>query len=138
MNFITKYDKIVQKEKYIVIKEGEKVMAKQKYELLPGEEIILEGKSCVRHGANSKYTDQLLLTNQNVILVKLGVFCNYKGIERFPLKNIVQVSIGKNQKGEQQLEIHTDSSVEDFAFLSGNIKETKLWGKALKEQLLKS
>lgn len=113
-------------------------MAKQKYELLPEEEVILEGKSCVRHGADSKYTDQLVLTNQSIILVKLGVLCNYKGNERFPLKDIVQVSIGKSQRGEQQLEIHTVSGVEDFAFLSGNIKEIKLWEKSLKEQLLKN
>lgn len=113
------------------------VMAKNKYELLPNEEILLEGKSCVRHGVGSKYTDQLILTNQSVVLVKLGVLCNYKGVERFPLKDIIHVSTGKNQKGEQQLEIHTDSGVEDFAFLSGNIKEVKIWETALKEQLLK-
>lgn len=112
-------------------------MAKNKYELLPNEEILLEGKSCVRHGIGSNYTDQLILTNQSIILVKLGVFCNYKGVERFPLEDIIQVSTRENQKGEQQLEIHTDSGVEDFAFLSDNIKEVKIWETAIKEQLLK-
>lgn len=94
-------------------------MAERKYVLERGE-VVLCKESCVRHGFWSAYTDILIVTNQAVVLEKYGLFCNYKGIEKYPYSTIESAIIGKASNGEKQLEIYIDGKMEDFALQSGD------------------
>ena len=108
-------------------------MAKPKFDLQPGECILLKA-SCVRHGFWSAYTDELVLTNQNIIHVKSGLLGNFKGVVRYPLSNITQAIIGEAQNGEKQLEVYHNGKMEDFAFQSGNNRTLKVWSIAIADR----
>jgi hypothetical protein len=107
-------------------------MAKPKFDLQPGECILLKA-SCVRHGFWSAFTDELVLTNQSIIHVSLGLFGNVKGVVRYQLSNITQTIIGEAQNGGKQLEVYHNGKMEDFAFQSGN-RTLKVWSMAIADR----
>lgn len=109
-------------------------MAKQRFELMPDERILLKGSS-VRHHFMSAYTDELVLTNKALIHVDLGLFNNHKGTTRYMFDNVSQVIIGEAFNGEKQLEVYHDGNMDDFAFQSGNDHELKVWELAINDQL---
>lgn len=114
-------------------------MARDKYLLADDEYVILK-ESCVRHGFWAAYTDELVLTSKNILLIKYGLFNNYKETKKFPLDDIVkvngkpQVIIGEASNGEKQLEVYTKTGMEDFAFQSGDKKTLKTWLMAIQDR----
>ena len=102
--------------------------------LAPNEYIILQSTAVRSGSAWAVYTDELILTNLNVILVKKGVFGNIKGEQRFPIDQIKrvnetpQVMLGKNSlNGIEQLQITFVHGLEWFEFQSGGKKEILKW-----------
>lgn len=109
-------------------------MGKMKYDLNNGEKIVYK-TSCVRHGFWGAYTNNLIITNQSVILEKHGLFDNYKGIERYNYQDIKQAILGEAQNGEKQLEIYIENKVEDFALQSGDQDELDIIIMAINDQM---
>lgn len=109
-------------------------MAKLKYNLNENEKIVYKVSS-VRHGFWGAYTDTLTITNQCVILEKYGIFCNFKGIERYYYKDIKQAIKGEASNGEEQLEIYIGNKKEDFALQSGDENELKILIMAINDQM---
>ena len=108
-------------------------MAKDRFSLHPGERILLK-ESCVRHGFWTPYTDELVLTTERIIHVKLGIFTNFKGTVDYYLSDINQAIIGEASNGEKQLEIYHNGEKEDFAFESGNMRTLQIWSMAISDR----
>lgn len=95
------------------------------YNLQPNEVVILK-TAPIMHGGGfgSTGTNELILTNLNLILVKTGMFGGSKGVLTFPLNQIkvhnqqAQVAIGKN-RGLDALEVYFVNGHESFSFGSG-------------------
>ena len=106
--------------------------------LAGNEGIILQSTSVMSGSVWAAYTDELILTNLNVILVKRGIFGNKKGEQRFPISQIKringkpQVMLGQNSlNSEDQLHITFMHGVEWFEFQSGGKEEIAKWIKAI-------
>ena len=68
------------------------------YHLEPSEAILIQstGVVCEGGGLMNAYTDELILTNMNIIHVRKGMFGNTKGVQKYPL-NQVKVINGEAQ-----------------------------------------
>lgn len=109
-------------------------MAMQKYHLGSSESLILKA-TCVRHGFWGAYTNELLLTTDNVVCVEIGMLGNHKTNNIYPLYKIKQAVIGKAKNGEKQLELYMDDgSVEDFAFQSDSDMQLRVWVTAIADR----
>jgi hypothetical protein len=108
------------------------------YDLQPGESVVHKHDR-VRHGGGfgSSYTDELILTSQNLVLVKKGVFGNSKGIQVFPLNQIkvfqghAQALVGKQRGGIPALDVYFQNGTEQFGF-EGK-KEATFWSQKINE-----
>ena len=110
--------------------------------LASNEGIILQSTSVMSGSVWAAYTDELILTNLNVILIKRGMFGNKKNEQRFPISQIKkvngkpQVMIGSNSlNGADQLHITFMHGVEWFEFQSDGKEEITKWIKAVYELL---
>lgn len=108
--------------------------------LASNEGIILQSTSVMSGSVWAAYTDELILTNLNVILIKRGMFGNKKDEQRFPVSQIKkvngkpQVMLGQNSlNGSDQLHITFTHGVEWFEFQSSSKKEIAKWIKAIYE-----
>ena len=108
-------------------------MSKDKYRLEPNEKVLLKN-SCVRHGFWSAYTDELVLTTQNLIHIRRGMLGNFKGLVYYPLSSISQAIIGEASNGERQLEVYHNGEMDDFAFQSGNDYVLRIWNMAISDR----
>ncbi|MDN3451027.1 PH domain-containing protein [Planococcus sp. APC 3906] len=108
-----------------------------KVNLMPNESIILKSKNVMHGGLMANYTDELILTNQNIIHVKKGVFGNTKNVKKYPLNQIKifngksQAILGKQRNGSPQLEIYFLNGHEFFGFQSLIKKEVVQWINAI-------
>lgn len=108
-----------------------------KINLLPNESIILKSENVMHGGLMAGYTDELILTNQNIIHVKKGVFGNTKNVKKYPVNQIKlfngnpQAMLGKQRNGSSQLEIYFLNGHEFFGFQSLNKKEVVQWINAI-------
>ena len=107
------------------------------YNLQPSESFVHK-QDRVRHGGTwANYTDELILTSQNLVLVKKGAFGNNKGIQVFPLNQIkvfqghAQAVVGKGQNGSPALEVYFQNGTEHFGFM--NMKEATFWSQKINE-----
>ncbi|MCS4276212.1 hypothetical protein M2390_001384 [Mycetocola sp. BIGb0189] len=104
-----------------------------KYSLQPNEVVFLKDESVMHGGFWSAYTDELMLTNLNLVLIKKGLFGNSKGITTFPVNQIkvynqqAQAVIGKATNGSDLLEVYFLNGQEKFAFQSGGKKKLTEW-----------
>ncbi len=79
------------------------------------------------------YTDELILTNLNVVLVKKGLFGNGKGIRVFPINQVkvfngqAQAVVGKKPNGSAALEVYFVNGQEKFAFQAGGKRKVSDW-----------
>ena len=112
-------------------------MAKE-YRLMPNESVILKEVSVAHGGIMASTTDELLLTNMNIICVDKGIFGNTKGFFQYPLSQIKkyngkpQVMMGKRSNGTRALEVYfLNGEVEYFSFASGNKKKINQWVEAI-------
>lgn len=107
----------------------------KKYSLMPNEAVILKEVG-VEHGEGwmSGFTDELVLTNQNIVCTSKGTFGNVKDIFRYPLNQIKkyegkpQIIMGKTSGGMPTLEIYlVNGAVETFIFKNENKKKIRQW-----------
>ena len=112
-------------------------MAKE-YRLMPNESIILKEVSVAHGGVMAIYTDELMLTNLNIICTSKGMFGNTKNIFQYPLSQIKkyngrpQVILGKLSNGTPCLEVYfINGGVESFNFQTGNKKKINQWIEAI-------
>lgn len=102
-------------------------------DLAPNECVLLTNDS-VRYGSiMSGYTNQLVLTNQSVVLVLKGLFGGVKGEKRFPLaelkkfNGIPQVKVEKASNGDHELVLYLNSGVEKFVFQTSFKTTAQKW-----------
>ena len=96
-----------------------------RYNLHPNEVVLLKDESVMHGGFLASYTDELILTNLNLVLLKKGVFGNSKGVHTFPLNQVkvynqlAQATIGKAPNHSDLLEVYFLNGQEKFSFQSG-------------------
>ena len=106
----------------------------ESYSLAPNEAVILKDTS-VQHGTGfmRSYTDELILTNLNLICVRKSAFGRTKSVFTFPLNQIKKLD-GKPQAvkgelsgGDKTLDIYLINGIEHFQFQTGEKKKINLW-----------
>ncbi len=94
-----------------------------KIDLMPNEAIILRD-SQMKHDQGkgfSSESDELLLTNQALIVIHKGFFGTARDVQRFPLDQVAivngapRVMIGMSQDGERQLHVYFHHGIEAFS-----------------------
>ena len=114
-----------------------------KFELKSNESIILRESNVQYSGFLSGYSDDLLLTNLNIIHVKKGMFGNTKNVSYFPLKKLkvfdgkAQVKIGRSSNGLHRLEFYFEEGQECFSFQAGTSIKGLKWIKEINYLLSK-
>lgn len=99
---------------------GGRIMVK--YNLQPNEFVVLKSDRVLHGGVRAVYTDELILTNLNVVLISKGFFNNTKNIQTYPVNQIkvfdgqAQAKLGKQRSGYPQLEIYFLNDQEAFGF----------------------
>ncbi len=102
-----------------------------KYNLEPSESILIQsiGVLCEGGGLKVAYTDELILTNMNIIHVSKGIFGNTKRVHKYPLNQVkiingeVQAFMGKSTNGIPNLQIYFVNGQVAFKFQSSGKKE---------------
>lgn len=101
------------------------------YNLHPNEVVVLKEARVNHGGMFAAYTDDLILTNLNLLLIKKGMFG--KGVHTFPVGQIkvhngqAQAVLGKASNGYPQLEVYFLNGQENFRFQSGGKKNILQW-----------
>ena len=109
------------------------------YELGPNECIIMRHDSVKYKGSN--YRNELILTNQNLVLVEKGVFKGIKDIYVFPLREIkkyngeAQAIMSKGRDGFQHLQVYFINGMQDFGFELGRF-EIRKWIDAINKTVM--
>jgi hypothetical protein len=104
-----------------------------RYNLQPNEVVLLKDESVMHGGYLSNYTDELILTNLNLVLVKKGMFGGSKGILAFPISQIkvyneqAQALIGKAPNQTSLLEVYFLNGHEKFSFQHGGKRKINEW-----------
>ena len=106
-----------------------------KYQLQSNEGVVLQETSiCYEpNKLSTAYTDELILTNLNLIHVRKGVFTGTKGIRYIPLNQVkviggkCQALVGKARNGSAILQIYTQQGTEEFAFQTKAKKNAGIW-----------
>lgn len=99
-------------------------MAKAEYKLLPNEALIMKHERVLHGGAMANFSDELLLTNLNLVLISKGAFGNVKNIQAFPIKQVkvfnnqAQIISSKTSGGYPQIEVYFLNGQEKFGFES--------------------
>lgn len=110
------------------------------YGLQPGESFVHKQER-VRTGGglgSFGFTDELILTSQNLVLVKKGMFGNGKGVRVFPLNTIkvfqgqAQAVVGKKD-GWAALDVYFDNGTEQFVFEGLTKKDATFWSQKINE-----
>lgn len=104
-----------------VLGTGEEDMA-TKYNLQPNESMIMSYDRVSHGGSMAGYTDELLLTNLNIVFLDKGMFGKVKNIQVFPLNHIkvfngqAQVLLGRRNGLYVQIDIYFLNGQESFGF----------------------
>ncbi len=104
-----------------------------RFVLQPNEFVLIKDESVMHGGFWSGYTDELMLTNLNLVLLKKGSFGNSKSVLTFPVNQIkvynerAQAVIGKYSNGADLLEVYFLNGQEKFSFQSGGKRKINEW-----------
>lgn len=106
-----------------------------KYQLQSNEGVVLQetGICYEPNKLSTAYTDELILTNLNLIHVRKGIFMGTKGVRYIPLNQVkviggkCQALVGKAQNGYAILQIYTQQGTEEFAFRTKAKKNAGIW-----------
>lgn len=106
-----------------------------KYQLQFNEGVVLQetGICYEPNKLSTAYTDELILTNLNLIHVRKGIFMGTKGVRYIPLNQVkviggkCQALVGKAQNGHAILQIYTQQGTEEFAFQTKAKKNAGIW-----------
>ena len=99
-------------------------MAKAEYKLLPNEYIIMKHDKVIHGGVLANFSNELILTNQNLVLQNKSVLGSIKNIQSFPISQIkvfnnqAQIIMSKTRGGYPQIEIYFLNGQEKFGFQS--------------------
>lgn len=111
------------------------------YNLQPNEVVLLKDGGVAYGGTFAAYSDELILTNLNLVLIEKGIFGNRKGIRVFPLKQIkvyngqAQALIGEATNGSPVLEVYFLDGQEKFDFQGGGKAKVLEWTAKINEVL---
>ena len=105
------------------------------YQLQSNEGVVLQetGICYEPNKLSTAYTDELILTNLNLIHVCKGIFMGTKGVRYIPLNQVkviggkCQALVGKAQNGHAILQIYTQQGTEEFAFQTKAKKKAGIW-----------
>ena len=103
--------------------------------LNPGEMVIKSSNEIGYGGGLSRQNNELILTNQSLILVHKNLFGKTKEVLRFELSDIVisnqqaQVRLGKKDNVTHTLDVYFQSGVQSFAFTWED--EIKEWANSI-------
>lgn len=102
------------------------------YDLLPGEEVILE-EIQVKYSSSS-FSDILLLTNQQIVLIKMGLFKRCKGITLIALDNVISADIENGD--DKTLMIQHTKGTEAIVFQESDnrFRDALIWKMALEDR----
>lgn len=100
------------------------------YNLQPNETILMKTEGIMHGGIAALYTDELVLTNLNLILCSKGLFGNKKGVTYYPLNRIKvyndSAQVIETTKGNQPvMEVMFIDGQEAFGFQRP--REIKNW-----------
>jgi len=104
-----------------------------RYNLQPNEVLVHKESSVLHGGLLAAYTDELMLTNLNLILIKKGLLGNSKGALTFPVDQIkvhdgqAQALLGKATNGMPRLEVYFVHGQESFGFQTTGKKSVLQW-----------
>lgn len=104
-----------------------------KYNMQPNEVVVLTESNVSHGGFLSAYTDELILTNLNLVLAKKGILGNNKGVLTFPIDQIkvwngrAQAMAGKASNGSAVLEVFFLNGREKFSFQAGGKRKIAKW-----------
>lgn len=121
----------------IVLFKGDSDMSE--YQLRPDESLVMKSDRVLYGGVMSGYTNELVLTNKNIVLIKKGIMGKAKGIQHFPLNQVkvfdgkAQAISSKQQNGYPQLEVYLINSQEKFGFESK--REVEKWVTSINQLL---
>ncbi|WP_052345844.1 hypothetical protein [Paucisalibacillus sp. EB02] len=110
------------------------------YNLRSDEVVILKQNRIARGGIMANHTDELILTNLNLILINKSLFGKVKNISRFPVDQIkvfngkAQTILGKRANGSPQLEVYFTNGQEYFGFESKKV--VRDWIRAINQLVL--
>lgn len=94
------------------------------YKLAPNESILMNSDRISYGGALAAFKDELVLTNQHIILINKGIFGNVKNVQYYNLNQIkvfnnkVQVLVRRKQNGSPILDVYFINGQESFGFES--------------------
>lgn len=103
------------------------------YGLQPNEVMLLKEVGVAHGGLLSVYTDELILTSLNLVLVKKGMFGNSKGVQTFPINQIkvhnqqAQAVLAKAPNGMDALDVYFLNGQEQFRFQTGGKRKIIEW-----------
>lgn len=109
------------------------------YSLQPNEVMLLKEVGVSHGGLFSGFTDELILTNLNLVLVKKGMLGNSKGVQVFPVSQIkvhnqqAQAILGKASNGLDALDVYLLNGQEQFRFQSGGKRKILAWAAKINE-----
>jgi hypothetical protein len=107
-----------------------------KYNLEPNESILIQSTGVLRETGNllmKGYTDELILTNMNIIWISKGMFGNTKGVQKYPLNQVkvingeAQAFVGKSSNGMPNLQVYFINGQEVFQFQSFKKRGVAKW-----------
>lgn len=107
------------------------------YNLQPNEAFVHRQDRVLHGGFMANYTNELILTTHNIVLVKKGAFGNKKGIQVFPILQVkvfqgrAQAVLGKQPNGSPALDVYFQNGTERFGFTSK--KEAVFWSQKINE-----
>lgn len=93
-----------------------------KLELQHNEVVLLTAEGVAHGGRTAGYTDELILTNLNLVVVKKGAFGKIKATQAFPLNQIkiyngqAQAVTSKDATGFESLDVYLLDRQERFRF----------------------
>jgi LSD1 subclass zinc finger protein len=115
-----------------------------KYNLEPSESILIQstGVLCEGGGLLNAYTDELILTNMNIIHVSKGMFGNIKRVQKYPLNQVkiingqAQAIMGKGSNSMPNLQIYFVNGQVSFKFQILGKKEIMKYVKEISRVLV--
>jgi hypothetical protein len=107
-----------------------------KYNLEPNESILIQRTGVLRETGSllmKPFTDELILTNKNIIWISKGMFGNTKGVQKYPLNQVkvingeAQTFVRKGSAGKPNLHVYFINGQEVFQFQNTSKREMAKW-----------
>lgn len=100
----------------------------------PDEYVVLKSDRVAHGGRMANYTDELVLSNKNIILITKGMLGTTKRVDYFSLNSIKNID-GKSQAVASGLKLDVYFLKEQDSFGFPTKKEAKTWEKKIAEML---